>query len=68
MDDQDLREEGLYLQARLEERVWQESRQRGISRRRLLQVLAAGTAATALAGVAGGRGRTRAAPLRLSWS
>ncbi|MDQ7829235.1 MAG: sulfite oxidase [Armatimonadota bacterium] len=62
MDDQDLREEGLYLQARREERVWQESRQRGISRRRLLQVLAAGTAATALAGVAGGRGRTRAAP------
>jgi DMSO/TMAO reductase YedYZ molybdopterin-dependent catalytic subunit len=62
MDDQDLREEGLYLQARLEERVWRECRQRGISRRRLLQVLAAGTAATALAGIAGGRGRTRAAP------
>lgn len=58
-EDDDLRDEHAYARARAEERLWRRARALGISRRRLLRMVAAGAGA-AVAGLP--RGRAAAAP------
>jgi DMSO/TMAO reductase YedYZ molybdopterin-dependent catalytic subunit len=47
----DLKDEGVYHARRTDELLWQQAKQRGMSRRRLLQVIAAGGASVAFGGV-----------------
>jgi Oxidoreductase molybdopterin binding domain len=47
----DLKDEGVYHSKRTDELLWQQAKQRGMSRRRLLQVIAAGRVSTTLSGV-----------------
>ena len=50
MHHADLRDERLYQEVRADEYAWHQARRLGISRRRLLQLMAASTAATVLGG------------------
>lgn len=59
MHEWDLQDEGVYHAKRADELLWQ-AKQRGVSRRRLLQVIAAGGAATAFGAVR--RGHTQGTP------
>jgi len=61
MHEEDLRDERTYRQARDDERWWALARARGVSRRRLLQLLAAGAAAAGAGRLPRGR-RAEGAP------
>ena len=61
MHEEDLRDERAYRLARADEWQWARARAMGVSRRRLLQMLAAGAVAAG-AGRLGREGRAAAAP------
>ncbi len=62
MTDQQLIREGEYERARGEEYLWRRAKQLGVSRRRVLQILAAGSGFPALAGPFASRVFAQAAP------
>ena len=62
MRDEDLRDERVYAQTRADEWLWARAKATGLSRRRLLQVLAAGAAAAAGLGHFRSGQRAQAAP------
>lgn len=63
MSREDLRDERVYAQERSDEYVWRRARELGVSRRRFLQLVAAGAVSlTASAGVARALRRAQAAP------
>ena len=60
MDEKDLLDERVYEQARADERIWESARALGLSRRRLVQLLAASAGAAAV-GVVPSRRQMKAA-------